>query len=64
MISSEDSVNNKNDNMVSGFDESTCSVDSDCEIFDNADNIITEDSPVWINTNKVTFRGSSLKLLS
>ena len=50
--------------MVSGFDESTCSVDSDCEIFDNADNIITEDSPVWINTNKVTFRGSSLKLLS
>ena len=64
MISSEDSVNNKNDNMVSGFDESTCSVDSDCEIFDNADNIITEDSPVWINTNKVTFRGRSLKLLS
>ena len=51
MISSEDSLNNNNDNMVSGFDESTCSVDSDCDIFDNADDIITEDSTVWVNTH-------------
>ena len=57
MISNEDSLNNNNDNMFSGFDESTCSGDSDCDIFDNADDIITEDSTVCINTNKVISRG-------
>ena len=59
MISSEDSLNNNNDNMVSAFDESTCLGDSDCDILDNADDIIifTEDSTVWFNTYKVISRG-------
>ena len=51
MISSEDSLNFDNDRMVSGFDESTFSGDSDCDIFDNVDDVITEDSTVWVNTH-------------
>ena len=62
MISSEDSLNNNNDKMVSGFDESTCSGDSDCDIFDNADDIITENSTVWVNTNGVISQGKTIKI--
>ena len=55
MISSEDYVTNNDDDLVSEqnkFDESTCSVDSVCDIFDNDEEIITENSIVWVNTNK------------
>ena len=34
---SEDSVNNNDDNLVSGFDKSTCSDGSVCDIFYNED---------------------------
>ena len=35
MRSSEDSVNDDDENLVSGFDESTCSGDSVSDILDN-----------------------------
>ena len=52
MRSREDSVINNDENLVIGFDESTCSGDSVCGIFENEDNIITENYIVWVNTNK------------
>ena len=63
MSSSEDSVNNNDDNLVCGFFESTCSGDSVCDILDNEDELITEYSIVWVNNNKVIFQGGSLKFL-
>ena len=50
MRSSTDSVND-NDYLVSGFDSSTCSGDNVYDIFENEDEIISEDSNVWVNTN-------------
>ena len=51
MRSSSDYVNNNDDNLVSRFDESTCSGDTVGEIFDNVDNIITEGSIILVNNN-------------
>ena len=64
MRSSADYVNNSNDDLVNGFDESTCSGESVYDIFNNDDEIINEYSNVWVNTNKLVFRRRSLKLLS
>ena len=50
--------------MVSGFDESTFSGDSDCDIFDNAEDIINEDSTVWVNTHVDDFVGTYIVKLS
>ena len=57
MESSADSVNDGDENLVSGFDESTCSGDSVSEVFDNEDNIITEDSTILVNNNEEMFQG-------
>ena len=57
MESSADSVNDGDENLVSGFDESTCSGDSVGEVFDNEDNIITEDSTILVNNNEEMFQG-------
>ena len=53
MRSSADSINDNNDDLVGGFDTSTCSGDSVYDIFDNEDDIITENYTVWFNTNKL-----------
>ena len=52
MRSNEVSVTNNDDNLVSGFEKSTCSGDTVCDIFENEDEIITENSIVWVNSNK------------
>ena len=52
MRSNSDYVDNNNENLVSGFDESTCSDNSVCYILDIEGKIITEDSIVWVNTDK------------
>ena len=62
MRSSEDYVNKNNDIMVSGFDELTCSDDSACDILDNKDRIITEDSNVCVTTNNVIFQGKAIEI--
>ena len=46
MRSSADYVNNSNDDLVNGFDESTCSGERVCDIFEKEDEIITKDSIV------------------
>ena len=51
MGSSTDYIND-NDNLVSGFDASTCSGDNVYDIFENDDEIINKDSIVWVYTNK------------
>ena len=51
MRSSKDSVND-DDDLVNGFDASTCSGDNIYGIFDNEDKTITEDLNGWVNTNK------------
>ena len=43
MRSSTDYVNRSVDNLVSGFDVSTCSSDIVYDIFENKEEIITED---------------------
>ena len=43
---------NGNDDLVSEFYASTCSGDNVYDIFENEDEIITENSIVWVNTNK------------
>ena len=40
------------DDLVSGFDAYTCSGHNVQDIFENGDKIITEDSIVWVATNK------------
>ena len=57
MRSSEDSVTNNDENLVSVFDKSTCSGDSVCDMFENEDGIITEYSIIWVNTNKEIYQG-------
>ena len=48
---------NENDNLVCGFDASTCSGDNVYGIFENKEIIITEDLNVWGNTNKTIGKG-------
>ena len=55
--SSAHNVNNNDDNLVSGFYEYTCSGDSVCDIFDNEDDIITEDSILRVKTNREIWLG-------
>ena len=52
MRSSTYDVNDNDDDFVSGFDAPTCSEDNVYDIFENKDEIITEDLNVWVNTNK------------
>ena len=61
MRSNEVSVTNNNENLVIVFDESTCSGDSVCDIFENEDNIITENSIVFINNNKSIWKEKAIK---
>ena len=56
MGSSTDSVNG-NDDLVSEFDASTCSGENIYEIFEKEDEMITENSIVWVNTNEKKFIG-------
>ena len=58
-----ESVNEKDD-TVGEFDASTCSGDNVYDIFENKEEIITEDSIVWFNTNKKISKVGSLKSLS
>ena len=60
MRSGTDSVND-NDDFFSGFSASTCPGDNVCGIFDNEDEITTEDSIVWVNTNKTIWGGRVVK---
>ena len=46
------------------FDASTCSDDTYYDIYDNEEELITEDSIVWVNTNKPFGKEGSLKSLS
>ena len=55
---------NGNDDLVSEFYASTCSGDNVYDIFENEDEIITENSIVWVNTNKTIWEGSVNKYLS
>ena len=55
-------MNDNNDDLVSEFDASTCSGDSVYEIFDNNDEIIVEDSTVWVNTNDTIWEGKVIKI--
>ena len=64
MRSSTYSLNENYGDLVSGFDESTCSGDSFYEFFENEDKIITEYLNVWVNTNKKFGKGGSLKFLT
>ena len=48
---------NGNEDLVNGFDASTCSVDNVYDIFENEEEIITEDSIVWGNTDKPIWKG-------
>ena len=44
------------------IDESTCSGDTYYDIYDNEEGIITEDSIVWVNTNKNIWEGMVIKI--
>ena len=44
------------------FDESTCSGDTYYDIFDNEEEIITENSIFWVNTNKTIWEGRVIKI--
>ena len=57
---STDDLNN-NDNLVSGFDSSTCSGDNVYDIFENEDEVITEDSIILVSTNKTMWEGRVIK---
>ena len=56
-------VNDNNDDLVSGFDASTCSGDNVYDIFENEEKITTDDSNVWVNTNKKIWDGMVIKIL-
>ena len=60
--SSAHNVNNNDDNLVSGFYEYTCSGDSVCDIFDNEDDIITEDSILRVKTNRAIWLGILIEI--
>ena len=55
MRSSGYSVNDNDDILVSGFDESTSSGESVCDIFYIKDEIITEDSTICVRVIKIPF---------
>ena len=58
-------VNNKKvgkDFDLDELDESTCYDDKYYDIFDNEDEIITEDSIVWVNTNKTIWEVRVVKI--
>ena len=57
---STDSIN-YNDYSVSGFYISTSSGDHLYDIFDNQEEIITEDSIVWVDPNKTILEGRVIK---
>ena len=59
-ISSE-SLNEKYD-LVSEFDASICSGGNFYDIFENEEEIITEGSIVWVNTNKTIWEGRFIKI--
>ena len=58
---STDSVN-CNDDSVSEFDVSTCPGDSFYDIFENEEEIITEDSIFWVNTRILFWKGRFIKI--
>ena len=62
MRSSTYYLNENYGDLVSGFDESTCSGDSFYEFFENEDKIITECLNVWVNTNKKIWEGRVIKI--
>ena len=57
-------INEKVGNYVDldEFNESTCSVDKYYDIFDNKEEIITEDSIFWMKTNKTIWEGRVIKI--
>ena len=60
MRSSTDYVNEKDD-LFSGFYSSTCAGNNVYDIFDDECMIVTEDSIVWFNTNKIVWEESFIK---
>ena len=64
MSSITDSVNDNDENLIRGFDASTSLCDSVYDVFENDDGIITDDSNVWVNTNRVFGKGGSLQSLT
>ena len=62
MRKNEVSVTNNDDNLVSGFYESACSGDIVCDIFDNEEYIVTENSVVRVNNNKSIWQGKVIKI--
>ena len=63
MRSSTDYVN-YNDDFVSGFDASTCLSGNVYSIFENQDEIITEDWNIWVKTNGTIWIGRDTKITS
>ena len=51
-----------NDVDLDGFDASTCSGDRFYDIFDKEEEIITECSIFWVNTNKTILEGRVIKI--
>ena len=58
---SKESVN-VNDDSIREFDAPTCSGENVYDIFENQDEIITEDSIIWVNTNKTIWEGKVIKI--
>ena len=58
---SSESVYEKDD-PVGEFDESTCSEENIYDVFENEEEIISEDSIVWFNTNKTNWKGRFIKI--
>ena len=50
------------DDYVGEFDASTCSGDNFYYIFENEEEIITEDSIVWVNPNIKNLEGRVIKI--
>ena len=61
-IPSSEFINEKDD-LVGEFDASTCSGDHFYDIFESDEEIITEESIVWVNTNKTIWVGRVIKIL-
>ena len=53
---------NYNDYSVSEFDVSTCPGDNFYDIFENEEEIITEDSIFWVNTRILFWKGRFIKI--
>ena len=50
------------DDSVGGFDAFTCSGDLFYDVFDNEEEIITQDSIVWVHTNKTIWGVRVIKI--